>query len=114
LCSLLCISGVSLYDAPQTKQLRVDERMHDLANIDDAALSVVMQYEDMAQSGALPVDAPKQQALGRIKGLRYGKDGYVTIITGSGVSLMNPFKPESDGKNVYDFQDPKEIICTAT
>jgi methyl-accepting chemotaxis protein len=107
LCSLLCISGISLYDALQTKQLRIDERMRDLANIDDTALSIVKQYGDMAQSGALTADAAKQQAIARIKNLRYGKDGYVTIITDAGVAVMNPFKPESDGKNVYDFQDPK-------
>ena len=107
LCSLLCIGAISLYDGMQTRQLRVDERMRDLGNIDDAAVSIVKQYGDMAQSGALTVEAAKQQAIARIKGLRYGKDGYVTIITDSGISIMNPFKPESDGKNVYDFQDPK-------
>jgi methyl-accepting chemotaxis protein len=106
-CSLLCISGISFYDVLQTRQLRTEERMRDLGNIDDAALSIAKQYGDMAQSGALGVDAAKQQALARLRGLRYGKDGYVTVITDSGVSLMNPFKPESDGKNVYDFQDPK-------
>ena len=107
LCSLVCIGGISLYDGLQTKQLRVDERMRDLSNIDDSALSIVKQYGDMAQSGALTIDAAKQQAIARIKGLRYGKDGYVTIISDSGMAVMNPFKPESDGKNVLDFQDPK-------
>jgi methyl-accepting chemotaxis protein len=103
----VCISGIFIYDALQTRQLRNDERNNDLIHIANVALSIVREYDDLAQSGALSKEAAQQQAVARIKGLRYAKDGYVTILTDAGVSIMNPFKPESDGKNLYDAHDPK-------
>src|SRR5471030_2346947 len=51
-------------------------------------------------------DAQKQ-ALLAIKGMHYGKDGYITVSRGDGIALMNASKPENDGKDVSNFQDAK-------
>ncbi|MES2103660.1 MAG: methyl-accepting chemotaxis protein [Pseudomonadota bacterium] len=105
ICSLLCIFSVSIYDAIQTRNVRIEERSGDLTNIDDAALSIVKHFGDMATAGTLTKEQAQQQAMAAIKNLRYGKDGYVTIVNLDGVSLMNPFKAENDGKNMMDFKD---------
>ena len=105
ICSLLCIFSVSIYDAIQTRNVRIEERSGDLTNIDDAALSIVKHFGDMAVAGTLTKEQAQQQAMAAIKNLRYGKDGYVTIVNLDGVSLMNPFKAENDGKNMMDFKD---------
>ena len=105
LCSLLCITVIFVVHAFQTRELRFEERRNELRHIDDAGLSIVKQFGDKAASGAMSKDDAQKQALALIRGLRYGKDGYITITRGT-VSLMNPFKAETDGKDVGDVKDP--------
>ena len=105
ICSLICIFSISIYDAVQTRHIRIEERSGDLSNIDDSALSIVKHFGDMAAAGTLPKAEAQKQATAAIKNFRYGKDGYVTIVSLDGISLMNPFKAENDGKNMMDFKD---------
>ncbi|HTD05095.1 methyl-accepting chemotaxis protein [Undibacterium sp.] len=105
ICSLLCIFGISIYDAVQTRNLRIEERSSDLSNIDDAALSIVKHFGEMTVAGTLAKEQAQQQAMKAIKDFRFGKDGYVTIVGLDGVAVMNPFKAENDGKNMSDFKD---------
>jgi len=105
-CSLLCIAAIFIYDASKMRQVRIDERMADLSNIDDAALNVLKMYGERASSGAMTKQAAQAEAMQAVKHMRYAKDGYITIVAGNGVSLMNPAKPDSDGKNMLEFKDP--------
>jgi methyl-accepting chemotaxis protein len=106
ICSLLCITAIFLFETIQTRNVRIEERSADLRNIDDAGLSIVKQFGDKAAAGTLSKEDAQKQAVAIIKGLRYGKDGYITITSGTR-SLMNPFKAENDGKDMVDFKDPK-------
>jgi methyl-accepting chemotaxis protein len=105
ICSLLCITAIFLYQTIQMRSVRIEERSNELRHIDDAGLSIVKQFGDKAAAGTMPKEEAQKQAMALIKGLRYGKDGYITITTGT-VSLMNPFKAENDGKDMADFKDP--------
>lgn len=105
ICSLLCITAIFLYETIQTRNLRIEERSNELRHIDDAGLSIVKQFGDKAAAGTMPKEEAQKQAMALIRGLRYGKDGYITITSGT-VSLMNPFKAENDGKDMVDFKDP--------
>jgi methyl-accepting chemotaxis protein len=106
ICSLLCITAIFLFETIQTRNVRVEERSADLRNIDEAGLSIVKQFGDKAAAGTMTKEEAQKQAIALIKGLRYGKDGYITITSGTR-SLMNPFKAENDGKDMVDFKDPK-------
>jgi len=105
ICSLICITGVFVFDALQTRAMRMEERRNDLTNIDDVALSIVKQYGELEQAGTLTKEAAQKQAMAMVRILRYGKDGYIGITSFDGIALMNPFKPENDGKNMSDFRD---------
>ncbi|NVD96443.1 methyl-accepting chemotaxis protein [Massilia sp. BJB1822] len=107
ICSLLCISAVFIYDALQMRNVRIEERKNDLADVADVGLSVLKLYGDKAQSGAMSKEDAQAQARASIKAMRFGKDGYLSIVGTDGIALMNPFKPENDGKNLLDFKDPK-------
>jgi methyl-accepting chemotaxis protein len=109
LCSLVCIAAIFIFDAIQLRDVRVEERKNDLKDVDEAGLSVVRHFGDLAQSGALAKADAQKQALAVIKGLRYGKDGYITVTSGDMITLMHPIKSETDGKDMRDFQDPKGI-----
>ncbi|QGZ42211.1 methyl-accepting chemotaxis protein [Pseudoduganella flava] len=107
ICSLLCITAIFLFEAIQIRQTRIDERKQDLTNIVETALSGVKMYADQAQAGKISQDEAKKLAIDLLRHQRYGKDGYLSIVSGDGVSVMNPTKPEAEGKNVLDFQDKK-------
>ncbi|MET0267731.1 MAG: methyl-accepting chemotaxis protein [Duganella sp.] len=106
ICSLLCITAIFIYETFQTRALRFEERQNELRHIADAGLSIVKQFGDKAAAGTLGKEQAQKQALDIIRGLRYGKDGYITITSGT-VSLMNPFKAENDGKDMVNLKDPK-------
>jgi methyl-accepting chemotaxis protein len=53
--SLLCLAGISIYNAYQTREMRLDERKADLKHASEIALSVVKTFGDQATAGAMPV-----------------------------------------------------------
>ena len=44
-----------------------------------------------------------------VKSSRYGKNGYFWINNMKGVIIMHPLKPQLDGKNLYNFEDPNGV-----
>ncbi len=106
ICSLLCICAIFIFDAVQTRNLRIEERGNDLRNICEVSLSIVKSYGDKAQAGTMSKEDAQSQASAILKTMRYGKDGYLSITSGTR-ALMNPHKPENDGKEMNDFQDAK-------
>ena len=105
ICSLLCITAIFLYETIQARNVRIEERSNDLRNIDDAGLSILKVFGDRAAAGTLSKEEAQKQAMAVIKGLRYGKDGYITITSGTR-AVMNPFKADNDGRDMVDFKDP--------
>ncbi|WP_420995786.1 methyl-accepting chemotaxis protein [Cupriavidus sp. 30B13] len=106
LLSWLCLLGLTLWDAWQMRELRLEERKLDLVHVTDTALSVVQEYEALGRSGKLPMDEARQQALDRVRAMRFGEDGYFTLMHSDTVVVMHPFKPEMNGKNMGDLKDP--------
>jgi methyl-accepting chemotaxis protein len=105
-CSLLCITAIFLFETIQTRNVRIDERRSDLRNVDEVALNLVKQFGDKAAAGTLSQDEAQKQAMEVVKGLRYAKDGYFTISSGT-LSLMHPIKPENNNKDLVDLKDPQ-------
>ena len=105
LCSLLCITGIFIYNALQTRTLRIEERSNDLSNIGDMGLSIVKMYGELADTGKMSKEEAQKQAIATVKALRYGHDGYVSITGLDMIAVMNPFKPASDGKDVSNVKD---------
>jgi len=103
--SLACLTGLTGLDAWSLRQVHIEERENDLANNADNVVSLVRQYADLVQRGVLARDAAQKEAIERIKGMRFGKDGYYTVMTDEPKMLMHPFKPELVGRTVGDFKD---------
>jgi methyl-accepting chemotaxis protein len=105
ICSLLCLTGVAVVDALQSRATRVEERQRALTDMNDAAYNVVKRYAAEAEAGKLDLQAAQQQAMAALNSMRYGDDSYVSLIRADGVLLQNPGNPESNGKNMIDFRD---------
>jgi hypothetical protein len=107
ICSLGCMVAIFLYGTMHARQITIDERKLMLQHVDDVAFSIVKQFGEQANTGALNQADAQKRALAVIKGLRYGKDGYIAISDSQGRAVMHPFKPEADGKDMSGFKDAK-------
>ncbi len=103
--SWLCLLGISTVNILQSKSQRFEERQIALKFATDVGMSTIKEYADLASSGALPLAEAQKQALARLKAMRYGKDGYYTVINSHPSVVMHPMKAELIGKDVTDFKD---------
>ncbi|CAH0137965.1 Methyl-accepting chemotaxis protein IV [Massilia sp. Bi118] len=106
LLSLLCLLIVFLIDTLHNRDVRLEERKTQLANAGQMAASIAREYGALAASHALPEDEAKQQALARIKALRYGETGYLVVFDGEQV-LMHPIKAALVGTKISATRDPQ-------
>lgn len=107
LCSLACICADFVYGALQMRELRIAERKKDLVNIVDTAMSGITMYAERARANQMSETQARKDAMELLRHQRYGVDGYISIVDGRGAVVMNPSKPEAEGKLMWDFQDKK-------
>ncbi len=107
--SLLCLAGISIYNAYQTREMRLDERKADLKHASEIALSVVKTFGDQAAAGSVPVAEAQKRAMDSIRNIRYGENGYFTIHNSQPVVLMHPTQPGTEVKDVSDVKDPNGV-----
>lgn len=51
----------------------------------------------------------KKEILARISKIRFGKDGYIFVVSFDGVTLMNSTQPDIIEKNIWDMTDPNGV-----
>lgn len=103
--SLICLISVAGFGAYQTREVRLEERQHSLKDAGDIAMSITRRYAALAVDGTLSTPEAKKQALAQLRAIRYGTDGYVSIVDSYCHAVMNPSKPETEGKYFGDYQD---------
>jgi methyl-accepting chemotaxis protein len=107
--SLLCLAGISIYNAYQTREIRLDERKADLEHVSETALSVVKTFGDQAAAGSLPVAEAQKRAMDTIRNIRYGEGGYVTIFNSHPTMLMHPTQPKMNGQDLSNYTGPNGV-----
>jgi methyl-accepting chemotaxis protein len=107
--SLVCLAGISVYNAYQTRETRLEERQGDLKHSAELALSVVTKLGDQAAAGTIPVAEAQKHAMELIRNMRYGEDGYFQIINSHPTDLMHPTRQEMNNKDVSDYQDSNGV-----
>jgi methyl-accepting chemotaxis protein len=103
--SLLALLLVSVFSALQSRETRLEERKNDLTNVAQVGLSIVKEYAALAQSGAMSEADAKTQALARLRGMRYGTDGYILVIDSKPQMVMHPMNPKMEGKDLSQVVD---------
>ena len=102
---LLCLAGISIYNAYQTREVRLDERKADLKHASEIALSVVKTFGDQVNAGFMPLAEAQKRAMDSIRNMRYGEDGYFQIVDSEPRILMRPTNAAMNGKDVGDYKD---------
>jgi methyl-accepting chemotaxis protein len=105
LVSLTALLLVSVSAACLSYQARIDERRNDLTNVAHVGLAIVEEYAALARTGTLTEDQARQQALARLRDVRYGEDGYFLVINSGPQMVMHPIKPSMDGKDLGTLAD---------
>ena len=102
---LLCIVIIFIYNAVETRNLRLDERRKDLSNVNEVAHSILKHFDELTKNGTLNKEEAQKQATAAIKSLRFSGGGYTAITNKHMISLMNPFAPQNNGKDMSNFKD---------
>jgi methyl-accepting chemotaxis protein len=103
--SWLCLSGMTIFHIFESRTQRFEERQLALKFATDVGMATLKEYAAMATSGAMPLEQAQQEALKRLKAMRYGKDGYYSVIDSHPTMLMHPLKAALIGKDLTDFKD---------
>jgi methyl-accepting chemotaxis protein len=104
--SLVCLAGISIYDAYQMRAIRLEERKSDLQHVAETALGVVTAFGEQAASGTLSVEEAQKRAMESVRHMRYGAEGYVTIFNSHPTMLMHPTASKMIGKDLSDYKGP--------
>ncbi|TFW15864.1 methyl-accepting chemotaxis protein [Duganella callida] len=105
ICSLICLSGVAIFDAFQLRATRLEERGRALTDMNDAAYAVVRRYAAEVAAGNDNLAGAQKRAMATLASMRYGDDSYVSLIATDGHIIQNPGNPATNGKNMMDFRD---------
>jgi methyl-accepting chemotaxis protein len=103
--SLLCIAAVATFGVLQNKMTGLAERERGLREVGDIATTIVSRYGELVSTGRLSPEDGKREALAALRAVRFGKDGYVVVIDPGMHSVMNPSKPETEGRFLGDYKD---------
>jgi methyl-accepting chemotaxis protein len=103
--SLIALLCVTIFGTYQSFQVRMEERKIDMANVANAAISIVKDYASLAQNGVMSTAEAQKQALERLRSIRYGQDGYILVINSKPVMLMHPIRPDLVGHDMADNTD---------
>ena len=107
--SLICLIGLSIATAFQSRQTRLDERKADLKHAAEIALSVVKNYADQADAGTMTVPEAQKAAMESLRNMRYGADGYFMLVDFQPAILMHPIDTGLAGKDVGGTRDPNGV-----
>jgi methyl-accepting chemotaxis protein len=102
--SWLCLLTIVAANSVHERALRMDERKTQIINAGDMGISILKEYAALAAAGKLTDAQAREQALARLRALRYGDTGYLLVID-SKQMLMHPLKPDLVGRSVADIRD---------
>ncbi|UTM58026.1 methyl-accepting chemotaxis protein [Photobacterium sp. CCB-ST2H9] len=84
----------------------LDQKRDKTRNLVESAHSLLNFYYQQEKTGNLNRETAQQLARQAIASLRYEKNDYFWINDSHPRMIMHPFKPELDGKDLSQFQDP--------
>ena len=87
----------------------LNEKRLDLQHQIESATAVIKSYQDRAAKQTMPVDDAKRAALEALRPIRFGKNGYIGVMTSGQIILLLPVKPTSENQHVDSLNDPAGV-----
>ena len=101
LVAAVLMSGAYIAGSRQNYEARVTT----LRVITESAKAIAAHFQAAEQSGALSHEEAQRLALQSIRGMRYGADGYVFIVSFDKRIVMHPIRPEVEGTDTDLYAD---------
>ncbi len=100
-----------LWILPSLRDDIYQEKMIHTREMVDVGISVLERYHTLEQTGSISTEEARQQAAQMIRGMHYGERGldYFWINDYDHHVIVHPFRPDLEGENVYDFEDPEGV-----
>ena len=97
--------------AMQTMRMQMlDDRKAKVRNLVEAANGIVGHFHKRMERGEIDEPSAKAGAIAALRDLRYDKTEYFFISDWNGNVILNPSKPEREGKNMLDAKDVKGLM----
>jgi methyl-accepting chemotaxis protein len=100
--------AASLYLLPAMTDQFYTQKKASLEQASQLAIAVLDEYATLAQNGSMDLATAQKQALERIKGMRYGANGYFAVSNQDGTVIMHP-RPDRIGKNSTNEKDANGV-----
>ena len=105
---LLLQSAQGLYAMRQTM---TQDRHETLREVVDAATAIVAGFQARAAKGDMSDADARMRAIEALRMMRYGaKQDYVFIYTLDNVAVLQPLRPETEGKDQSQLKDPNGLF----
>lgn len=106
---VIALAGTLLLSAVALQQYRgrmLEDYQRAVRSLVDVAHGVVAHHHELERSGALSRADAQAAAIAALRALRYDGVEYFWINDSGPVIVMHPIKPELEGKNLGQSQDP--------
>ena len=103
---MIGLLAVSVFSLLSEKSTLLQDRQLQTRHVVETAYGVLVYQHELQLNGSLTEAQAKAAAISLIKALRYAGKEYFWINDLTPRVLMHPMKPELDGKDVSDLQDP--------
>jgi PAS domain S-box-containing protein len=87
----------------------MDRKKEMITELTNSAWSVIDEYYHEIERGNLTKEMAQEMALNKIRSIRYGDEAkdYFWITNMDTKMLMHPYRPDLNGTNVSDYEDPQ-------
>ncbi len=108
LLSVVLIDAIILcYFLPRIEQNILEREKISLRELVEVAYGLIVEYDNQVKQELMPMYEARIRAAADIRSLRYGDKEYFWINDTHHRMVMHPIKPELEGKDLTDYQDPK-------
>jgi PAS domain S-box-containing protein len=96
------------YFLPKFEDHLMDRKREMVHALSESAMSSIQHYAQLAEDGIITVEEAKQQAVSLLRHLRYGPENkdYFWINDTHPRMIMHPYRPDLEGKDVGETEDP--------
>jgi len=91
------------------KSVMIEDRVTKVRNLVEVARDVAKSFQGRAQAGEFDQATAQSLAKKTLREVRYAGDDYIFIYATDGTSVLQPNKPEREGKNFIDAKDPNGV-----
>jgi len=105
---LLFAASLFFYTLPKFKQTIREENKQFLREMINIVFTLAENYQSRVESGELSLSEAQQRFVNRLRAIRYGRDGqeYFWINDLESHLIMHPYRPDLEGQDLDDWQDP--------